>query len=412
MEIFIFLRVLFTSVLSTFDVGTDILNSLQLLGIYGDGGAKKHWGILAMSILFLPSIFFGLIPGMIKKALLDFKNAKTCKDVARLVIMTFAIACWPLICPCLHIYALWHHKDGVIRGVLDLIAGGEGFFESYPQLVLQMHIIFRGYYLEVNSTTLQYITMSASFVTLAKAAIQFDIVGNKIQLIGWKAHLVYMLKVTPLYITSIIFRCTSLALTFAYFRWLAIIPTAIYVIELVCIVGKCVCWEVNTIYLLSFSNMGIISTGMLNTFEENEFENSKLNRFLGKNHIFENILKGKLPADLGKRLRQFIRISALVTFFHHFICLVIIIIMVKTNATNRYVGDMMILQDVKLDAGTFDLIFSNLIMVGLINLSLSLYASKSVRGPKDMQPSVAAAVVGINVETPMLNMISLGEASS
>ena len=86
--------------------------------------------------------------------------------------------------------------------------------------------------------------------------------------------------------------------------------------------------------------------------------------------------------------------------------------MVKTNATNRYVGDMMILQDVKLDAGTFDLIFSNLIMVGLINLSLSLYASKSVRGPKDMQPSVAAAVVGINVETPMLNMISLGEASS
>ena len=146
--------------------------------------------------------------------------------------MVIIILISPLCQICLHIYALSYYQDGTARGMLDLAAGGEAFFESFPQLVLQLHIIFRGY----DGTTLQYFTIAWSAFTLAKASIQFDIVGNQIELNGKIEHVIYMLKVAPLYVTGIIFRCTSLALTLAYFRMFAIVPITIYVFELVWIV--------------------------------------------------------------------------------------------------------------------------------------------------------------------------------
>ena len=81
-------------------------------------------------------------------------------------------------------------------------------------------------------------------------------------------------------------------------------------------------------------------------------------------------------------------------------------IMVKTNGTNIYVGKMLVLQDVIEDSGRFDLIFTIVIMTGLINLSLCLYAAKSIRGPTDIQLGVAEHVRTENGLEPNLKMLN------
>ena len=138
---------------STFDMGSDLINSLDFLGynattsisstVLGSSnisnGYEVHhiWGIVGISIMFMPGLAFLPFVVMLK---FDEKNWKFGLYVLFLPIM-------PLLQVLIHCYSTWSAcKDGKLdsdgKQVLMFNIGIEAFWESFPQMVLQGYTIF------------------------------------------------------------------------------------------------------------------------------------------------------------------------------------------------------------------------------------------------------------------------------
>ena len=123
-----------------------------------------------------------------------------------------------------YIYSIFTGNDRAIKQ-LDFITtrlrGFEAFFESAPQLMLQ---IFRVAYTET-WTEIQIASMVFSLLTLGSTAIFCDMLFSKLKDI--KTQIFHLLGVFPLYLTSVVFNLGSLAFAIVFLRFFAFIPCAV-----------------------------------------------------------------------------------------------------------------------------------------------------------------------------------------
>ena len=246
-------------------------------------------------------------------------------------------------------------KTGEIEIMVVMVAF-EAYFEAFPQLLLQTYTIINGYPV----TKIQLLAMSASFILLAKISIQFDMMEYKK---GFIQDLCYILKVIPLYCTSIIYRCMSLALILSYFKYWAAIPVVLYVCKMIILAKNIVDSKFKTMFGLSLPNMGIINGGTA---------------------VF-----GDVDRD---QLKRFLLISTITTFFYYAIWLSIIIVLVRINPnTMEHWADIVIHSTYPKSPEAFNFLSSlyvptNLefiiiivIGVGVVNVLLSYFGIKFLK---------------------------------
>ena len=73
-----------------------------------------------------------------------------------------------------------------------LMIGNEAFSESFPQILLQCFAIANGY----DVTTVQKVTIFASFLLLARVAIVYDLLGAQKEL-SFKDTMIHTAKFLP-----------------------------------------------------------------------------------------------------------------------------------------------------------------------------------------------------------------------
>jgi hypothetical protein len=125
------------------------------------------WGSVGLCLIFLPGLI--MIPPLLYRELWSYHVSYWCEAI-KIVFK------WRLFPITMLVKALW----SVIKTVIDkdhsivntmIMVGGETFFESFPQLVLKGFTILYGY----DSGYVQWFTIVASFVLLAKISISYDV---------------------------------------------------------------------------------------------------------------------------------------------------------------------------------------------------------------------------------------------
>ena len=198
MELFQFFNNLMTLLGSTIDLGSDVINSLDLLNLgatkwilksanicdnYRLGfnyselltnicadnmlnpAFRKSWGIAGLVIVFLPGIV--LLPVCVLGAIRG-KNWKF------LIIFLVFVPLYPIAVILIQLLILLSFCNVAEKSVrrIGLIAiGMEAFFGSFCQLVLQGYTILYGYPVTIT----QVISMSFSLLSLARTSICLDI---------------------------------------------------------------------------------------------------------------------------------------------------------------------------------------------------------------------------------------------
>ena len=177
-----------TSLSTSFDVGSDVWNSLELLGIItrntisntttfpnkidsmamaDDARQEIHivWGTLGICTIFLPGIL--LLPAILADDLFE-RNWKS----AAWNMVCFLFFPILLLITTIRVLISKHCREDDDRmKFVQFVVGAEAFFESFIQLILQEYTILYGYPV----TMTQIATMAASFIMLARASILFEI---------------------------------------------------------------------------------------------------------------------------------------------------------------------------------------------------------------------------------------------
>jgi hypothetical protein len=272
---------LFTSLLSTFDIVSDLVNSCDFLGYNasnqiigqffgrddmpttndpcqihpGSNGTlnttfkddvfnnsicvleeekiEVHliWGILGIVTMFIPglvAILMFIFNDSLSKN--KFRTGDWSHDWKIVVIL----AAFPFSAIVFQFYSTFMYGIELYGGFMAIGVALEAFLESFLQLVLQMYTILYGY----DITTTQIATISASFFILAKASIDLDLqmYDNELSVYGILKHCA---KLLPGYTATIAFRVISFALTIAFLRPWAIIPISFLIMELAAVCHIC-----------------------------------------------------------------------------------------------------------------------------------------------------------------------------
>jgi len=143
--------------------------------------------------------------------------------------------------------------------------------------------------------------------------------------------------------------------------------------------GYTVAAEWNIVYNVGMANISMMNIGFV--------------KFLSD--------KTKFPNDLNQRMKNFVRLSSVVTFLHHSIILSLLLILEYYGSESAETSGLNWKQiilwktkrnddpTIKKDPLSFYLTFNNVIAVGLVNLCLSLYASKDIEvGDKEEEESL------------------------
>ena len=374
------LNCLLTFFSSLFDVGSDLINSLDFLG-YNVSSTNvnvislssvtntpnnteefevhQRWGIFGISLIFLPGY---MIMPMVFVALASGRGILV-GGMAELIIATVLLAMYPILLIIIQVVNVVMNGSLVNKKIqqLTLIAvGAEAFFESFSQMVLQGNTILYGY--EV--TVIQIITVIASFILLARTAILYDITMTKGDM-EFTESLTHTIKTFPCYATIIIFRVLAFSLTIAYLRVWSIIPIFILFVELVVIAyiryrnlekG----WKLfMAIYLSSISNGGVL--------------------------VANNLLEYDRFGEFGKELddeaveggRKFVRLSSIASYTHHAVVLMAIMVLVKCNPDYLQQAQF---QDLilKPDGPHFFWVFGGTMVLGFYGMTQSLYLANNI----------------------------------
>ena len=244
----------FTFGSTIFDIGSDIANSLNFLGVWNNDtynnstsismanvthpitsnltllSTATHgmrecatiderqdliWGILSLVVVFLPGAFLG-----VSEVLKSISDKDWCRIPYVLIpgipLLAVVVPFWLLYKQLLAIVKKCQKKE-VSQDEQLLITQSTGFessIESTLQLLLQLFTLMNGY----QSTLLQRITIIASFFQIARCSILNDL-ETKIALMGrkvltFKESFVETIYRLPLYASTIIFRIGSI-----YWRW-------------------------------------------------------------------------------------------------------------------------------------------------------------------------------------------------
>ena len=348
---------------SSFDIGSDLINSLDFLGynvsdtitdtVFGSNTTAnidkyeehKIWGTLGIFLIFLPGIIAPLpivlaliANGEWKIAMMFFVGGLFYPIT--LILLAFG----SLFTPC-------HQQKDLLKFALVMV-GAEAFFESFPQILLQGYTILYGY--EV--TTLQKVTIVASFVLLARTAIVFDLLMAEEEL-SFKDSMIYTLKVLPTHVSAISFRALSFSLTIAFLRGWCCIPIFVLYLELMLITYNQYENEKRSDFFMSLWTMPFSNLAVLNS------------------HSFSE-------TSTAKEVVTFIRLLSIATFAHH--TLVLTSIMILTYLEPGYLDQDHFSQlTLKPDTPYFYPTFGTTIALGILSLVLSLLTAKRVASVDD-----------------------------
>ena len=380
----------FFSNLATFlgsivDVGSDVINSLDLLGqnatkwlltstkicprvnfedlknrLCNPNNTQEilrdSWGYAGLGIIFLPGVvlFPYIVLGAIRNKYWKF-----------LGLMIVLLPIYPALLILTQLFSLISfcrgakvHKSARQIGLMAF--GMEAFFESFCQLVLQGYTILYGYQVTIT----QAVSISFSLLALARTSILFDITMKKVDF-GFIETLRHTASILPCYASAIVFRVTSFSLTIAYFRHWSILPISLLFVELA-VVSYLRYRNVEEksrrfvfVYLTCLSNAGVLNANNIG-----EFAGDMQDR--------------KDDAD-GKR---FIRRSSVITFIHHAVVLCTIMVLTKVHPkyfTEGRINDIILRPEPnEPHLCCFYWVFGVTLLVGFMSMMLALSNARKV----------------------------------
>lgn len=310
------------------------------------------WGYLTIALIFLPGIFVVLSPDTVER----YWNCKKEYVLFRL-LFTFVCLCYPLLLAIIQIIALCSPTDHTSNRNLIHLVAYEAFFESAPQLMLQLFTLFYKY----EGSWVQAITIIGSAFLLGKTVIEFDATFHNVELKGFMGTVKYTLSVLPLYVSSILFRIVSITITLAYLRFWSLLPMLTLLLELIVTSGVCIQWNPTVIYAMVLSNLSTMNVGMVYDLDKDYLANHPL------------------PVDINRRLKTFVKVSTVVTYLHHTICLVIIIVLVIYYPTKMAHWNSDLVNFLQPNDSNFRLLFAMIFLTGLMNLLLVLYTTRDIK---------------------------------
>ena len=288
------------------------------------------WGALGIFIMFLPGIIN--IPSVLcysmngrnlfKETASSLDNTSSTKlnkvdEVVGATMFGVCGGCILLFYPiamifvsCVGLYNALRGKDSELLKILTVFVGQEAFFESFPQILLQCFTISYGY--EV--TTVQMVTIFASFCLLARVSIVYDLLGERLALrerneLTIKDTMIHTAKLFPAHVTTIMFRVSAFTLTMVFLReWAAIPIVALYL-------------EILAITYIRFQSL----TDPL-LFFRTIWDKSLSNLAVLSVHSIVDKYMDKDGNSYEKKCRSFIILSTTTTFVHHVIVMTSIIL--------------------------------------------------------------------------------------
>ena len=424
-----FLKVLFgkqtfTVITSLFDVVSDLINSLNFLGFYNISMDEKSilkkeyvytcnlshtvnisnscnltvttgyeereeirqtWGIISIFLMFLPGIIGGSL--IMAWTCINFTKQRDCSTFGNFSIAILLSSMFPVMFLLGQLLLLFpsflkrncnKRESEVIEFMVTGVAYLESSIESVGQLCLQLYTILYGY----QSNWIQEIAIVASFVQIARCAILNDM-DTRLFLddtsLSFKEAAWEMILRLPTYISTIVFRISSLVLTMAYLRSFSIIPIILLICEPIGVTWvrlknnkKLSFTEINNGLYLVFSNIGVVNTYTIfqidRKFEEKENDTD---------------------------IKNFVRKSSIITFSHHLTVLVFILIIGGNypEALEHWSS-----RKFWLTPGTerFYWVFSSVILVGILSLTAILYRVRHITNFQCRKDSLKSTDKNVN----------------
>ena len=368
-----FVAVMTNSVLRMYPQDGDKTDDEKLSVSCNEGPTDPVWAVVGICIVTLPGVFLMTqTDGPLKEGahlMKKFWITRKLKYFVKFFVYGIGIICYPAMLLFTQMIAIWQNDTEWFEVVM-VLAGLQAVFNSFPHLGLELYMYLNGGERHYS----QIVLIVTSFIFLITNAIRLDIIGNKARFQATREKIIYGLKVLPQHATCITFRVMSLVLTFSFIRWYALLPTFLYILEIMILVGYTITADWDVVYNVGLTNIGMTNIGFV--------------KFLTD--------KKKLPEDLNNRMQKFVRLSSVVTFVHHTVILGLLLILEYYGAgsgkdaglcwtqitiwsTGRGVAakypDS---QNEPVDSLSFYLTFNNVIAIGLVNLCLTLYAAKEI----------------------------------
>ena len=353
----------FTFLTSISDITSDFINSLDFLGydisakITDSMAGREHkinsrvdpnWAVWSIFTIFLPGILSG-IPALIQKSY-D-------KNWPGIFIAASVVLLFPFLLVIQQIRGIINacRKGRNSHHFLDDLAGyvgAEAYFESFPQLVLQVYTICNGY----NVTSIQIISIVFSLFSIAKTSVSTDTYMAKYlkdKSATFDQYLVHTIQTLPCYLTTILFRVAAFSLTITFLRHYAILTCLILLAELSipCYLRIKLIKDrtsiINDSLYIWLTNVGVTNAHGLGT----EFK------------------------EENKVVAHFIRNSSIITFLHHFTVLIMIMV---TAIYNPGLFDHWKNDDFRLKPNHchFYWAFAMTILMGCYSLNLTMHRAK------------------------------------
>ena len=322
-----FFTSLITFCLSMFAMGTSLYNSLDFISYcknttiiyrnitntstnFATHETHQTWGAAGIVIIFLPGMVmlpYGLYGAVIKE-----------RNLFSAIVFLVLFPIYPATLVIVQLAILYITINNVKQDNLDMtnvLIGFQAFFQCFPQIVLQGYTTIYGY----ETTKTQLIAIFACFILLVRTSMNYEIMMNK-RTLTFVEPLTHKFKSFQCYAANIIFRSTSLSITIAFLRELSFIPICIIFVELVILsfiryrkaAKKSDFFQ--CMYLSSLTNLGALNPSGMHDHGDDDLNNDLENTFE------------------DKRGRQFVKMSSIVTFVHHALVLVSIMIPIWSNS--------------------------------------------------------------------------------
>ena len=367
----------FSCLIATIDLVTDCINGLELLGYinpdflsnHEEKSVQKIWGSLSLFIIFLPGILIAI------PQVLESLFRKQCLDA---ISTFFLMLIFPLLFPAFEVMKIMQilissdHLDEMMKKIDPYLlswVGAEAYYESFPQLVLQLYILLNGY----NVTKIQIGSIFFSVVTITNTSISTDI--------EMRCHIKKMPRTCaekikeritnlPCYLSTIAFRAVSFALTIAYLREVSI-GTNLFLLMMLAVISfkRVSCRpfgedKFSDAATYCFTNFGVMSVHGLGLDTEENKDG-----------------KRRQDEEDPSAITKFIRYSNLFSFIYHIAVLAMIMLLGYFKIWNyleffEYLeSDQLLL---KPKSPTFYWMFTTTILMGCYSNNLLFYREKKL----------------------------------
>ena len=240
----------------------------------------KFWSTLSFIIMFLPGVVVGLY-ALFSKGLRSKTDANCSlyecplwfQSVLLVLCILMSIA-FPIgilatqVFECVILIMAYRSPSIEYEKILEnlafvnaMVTAMEAFFESGPQIILQIYIICA----TRNITATQAISISFSLIMLAKTTIMYDMMYNETGngKRSFSQTMKYLLAILPLYISSVIFKTGSISLFTIFFGFYTTVGLGVIFLVLLLITKKMGFCTSDGI-VLALTNLTVVSFSFFN----------------------------------------------------------------------------------------------------------------------------------------------------